>query len=343
MIAIAILMLGLTPVRIPVAGKPGRVVTADMNRDGKLDVVAGCDRAVTVLLGNGRGGFREASRIAVSGQPTELAIADFNRDGAPDVAFADHDTLFVFLLAGDGAGGLTKLGHARVRPSGRPHVHGLVAGDWDGDGKPDLAHFNIAEREIVLLGGDGRGGMSPGKTLASGEPNNPLSFDANGDGIPDLAVPDTGAGAVHIWLGGGKGEFQPATGSPYLVAMRPYNAASGDWNGDGHADLAVTHDDIPRMTILLGDGHGRFQPGPVVDLGERVYGVAFVGREVIAASDRAYRIASADRAVRPVERPKGGWTVVTGDVNGDGHPDLIDASPADGEVRIYPGPIRDKK
>jgi hypothetical protein len=343
MLLFLLLGMPLTPVTVSVPGKPNRVAAADMNRDGRLDLVAGCDRAVTVLLGDGRGGFREASRIAVSGQPTELVISDFNRDGAPDVAFADHDTLFVFLLAGDGKGGLKKLGHTRVRLSGRPHVQGLLAGDWNGDGKPDLAHCNIAEREIVLLGGDGRGEMSPAGTLASRHPNNPLSFDPNGDGIRDLAIPDTEEGAVHVHIGDGKGGFHRAAGSPYRVANRPYNAASGDWNGDGHADLAVTHDDITRMTILLGDGRGRFQPGPAIDMGERVYGVVFVGREVIAASDCAYRIASADRTVRRIGRPKGGWTVVADDVNGDGHPDLIDASPEDGEVRIYPGPLREKK
>jgi hypothetical protein len=343
MIFAALLALTLTPLRIPVAGKPDRIATADMNLDGKIDLVVGCDRAISVLLGDGRGGFRESSRLAVNGQPTEFAIADFNRDGSPDVAFADHDTLFVFVLAGDGKGGLTKLGQTRVRPTGRPHVHGLAAGDWNRDGKPDLAHFNIAEHEIVLLEGDGRGEMSPVKTIASSYPNNPLTFDGNGDGITDLAVPDTAEGTVHILLGDGRGGFVPAPGSPHRISDRPLNAAAGDWNGDGHTDLAITHDDIARMTLLLGDGRGGFRLGPVIDMGENVYGVAFVGRKVVTATDRAYRIVADGEAMRRIERPKGNWRVVVADVNGDGHPDLLDTSPVDGEVRIYLGPITNEK
>ncbi len=80
-----------------------------------------------------------------------------------------------------------------------------------------------------------------GSPVAVGSnPNNAAVGDFNGDGIPDLAVPNPGSNNVSILLGDGNGGFAPA-GSPVAVGSAPIGVAVGDFNGDGIADLAVAN------------------------------------------------------------------------------------------------------
>ena len=132
--------------------------------------------------------------------------------------------------------------------------------------------------------------------------------DFNNDGIPDLAVANSGDGTASILLGKGNGTFQPAAGSPIAVGEAPWAIAVGDFNGDGDTDLAVANYTSQSVTILLGNGNGTFT----------------------------------EAANSSIPLPEYPISLVTGDFNGDGIADLaIVATPADttgtGTVTIFLG------
>jgi hypothetical protein len=139
-----------------------RLRTADVNADGHLDiVVAGFEQSgVTVLLGDGHGGFKDApgSPFAAGDNPFAVAIVDLNDDGHADIAVANYsghavDTTkdAVNILYGDGSG---RFQRGPTRSVGASPVM-IAAGDVDGDGQPDVAVSDSSGNAITLLLNDG--------------------------------------------------------------------------------------------------------------------------------------------------------------------------------------------
>src|SRR5208337_484831 len=82
---------------------------------------------------------------------------------------------------------------------------------------------------------------------------------ASGNGFPDLATASNHDNTASVLLGKGDGTFQPQ--QTYGTGIQPYGVATGDFNGDGFADLAVTNSGAPgTVSVLLGKGYGTFQP-----------------------------------------------------------------------------------
>ena len=86
--------------------------------------------------------------------------------------------------------------------------------------------------------------------------------DLNGDGNLDIAVANKDSEDVTVLLGDGRGQFHPAPGSPFAAGHCPNDIAVGDFNGDKKPDLAIVNHDTPYLTLLLGDGQGRFTAAP---------------------------------------------------------------------------------
>jgi hypothetical protein len=257
--------------RLAVGHGPVAVAIADLNQDGFADLIvanAG-DGTLTVLLGNGRGAFAPApgSPFAAGEHPTDLAVADFDGDGHLDVAVANHSMPYITVLFGDGHGRLGRRSTVPVRS--RPHPHGIVAGDWNGDGRIDLAIDSFAEDKLEILMNEGGGHFRSAAMLATGRhPYERLrSADLNGDGRPDLFVADFEGDDVTLLLNEGGGRWKSLERP--RVAPSPFAIAACDVNGDGHLDLVTAHysgqlDDPRRdaISVLLGDGKGTFRPAP---------------------------------------------------------------------------------
>lgn len=141
-----------------VGSRPTNVAVADFNGDKKSDLaaVSSGDAAfsvppnVTVLLGNGEGGFGSAS-IPLNLMPSALAVGDFNGDMKPDLALACTDgsptNNELRILLGDGVGGF---GAASISPIGI-NPTSVAVGDFNGDRKPDLAVANFSSGSVSVL------------------------------------------------------------------------------------------------------------------------------------------------------------------------------------------------
>jgi hypothetical protein len=136
----------------------------------------------------------------------------------------------------------------------------IAAGDFNNDGKVDLAVTNFGNNNLTILEGNGDGTFTPAASSpATGAwPYGVALGDFNRDGNLDLAVANAGSNNVTILLGNGNGTFTPAA-SP-ATGLEPYALAAGDFNGDGFLDLAVTNLNGNNVTILLGNGDGTFTP-----------------------------------------------------------------------------------
>jgi hypothetical protein len=157
---------------------------------------------VSVLLGNGAGGFTPApgSPFAAVGSASRLTVGDFNNDGRPDL-MAANDSGGVSVLLGDGAGGF------RLAPGSplalRDQPGALVTGDFNKDGRLDLAVANYRAKSVSVLLGDGEGRFKQTKhsTFAVGsQPDGLVVADFNKDHRPDLAAANWLNGDVSVLL-----------------------------------------------------------------------------------------------------------------------------------------------
>lgn len=259
---------------LPAGAHASIVTAADVNRDSRPDLVIANLEAdeVTILLNEGSGRFRPAlgSPLKSGSQPNDFAIADFNHDGNPDIAIVNTQTPFISIFLGDGRGAFSPASGSPIRTDSYPHPHGVTAGDFTGRGAIDLMTDSWGHNQIEMLIGDGRGGFAVGPLFGVGKrPYQRLrSADLNGDGKPDIVTTNLDGDSVTVLLGDGQGGFREATGSPFKTAPAPWEVAIADVNRDGKPDLVIipydrdakTRAGEANVTILIGDGTGRFTP-----------------------------------------------------------------------------------
>jgi len=260
-------------VKIKVGNSPGSVEIADFNNDQLPDlaVTSETDGNVTVLLGNGKGSFSEApgSPFATGNIPNDIAKGDFNKDGNIDLAFANHDRNYLTVLLGKGDGSFAPAPNSPFRVGAIPHVHGIATGDFNADGRLDLATDSWGNDQVEVLFGDSIDGFkTPGTFFKVGKhPYQRLrAADVNHDAKDDIVTTNLDGDNVTVLLNGGESNFSEPQGSPFPCGDSPFGVAIGDVNADGNPDLAVVNSPASTadgtgtngLTILLGDGGGKF-------------------------------------------------------------------------------------
>jgi len=260
-------------VSYPAGGFPFQLVVEDFDRDGIEDVAVSLNSvaAIALLRGGGSAGTGDGTLgapvlLPLNTPSTGLERGDFNLDGITDLVATENAAGTIALFLGTGAsvlgsGSFLTATHIAVGPV----PFELAVGDFNADGKPDLA---VARQTsgggTAILAGTGTGSFLPPTVLASGNSVVVTPDDLNLDGITDLAIGSiTGAntGTVRIFLGGGSGGVGDGTFTSAQSAGTigdPYQIVAEDLDGDGRRDLAVSY----YVTSHIGVFQGLCDGGP---------------------------------------------------------------------------------
>ncbi|MGI8553254.1 MAG: FG-GAP-like repeat-containing protein [Dehalococcoidia bacterium] len=166
---------------------PEPLVAADLNGDGKLDLIDGEAASLVVRLGNGDGTFQSPVVVDGNAHPQSIVVTDLNADTKPDVVIINDATSTFDVFLGNGSGGFLP----RVDYGTSNYPNSLTVADFDGDGKLDIAvALGNQSAGVMVLLGNGDGTLQPALTVASGGGGfgSIVAADFNGDQRRDLAA-----------------------------------------------------------------------------------------------------------------------------------------------------------
>jgi len=341
-----------------VGSGPWGVALGDVTGDGLPDIVVansnyyGNGNDVSVLAGDGAGGFAPQVRYDVGDEPAGLALGDVTGDGLPDIVTANshwvdwEDTSDISVLAADGAGGF--ISDVTYAVGDRPYC--VALGDVTADGIPDIVTANWSGYNVSILAGDGAGGFAPEVRLAIGTGPRWLALgDVTDDGITDIVTANTNRDEVSILAGDGAGGFA-AQLSFDVGGYQPRYVALGDVTGDGIPDIVTANSGSDDVSILAGAGVRAFIPETAYGVGTGPRGVALGDvtgdgfRDIVTANldsdDVSVLAGDGDGGFASQVRYAVGdspYSVALGDITGDGNPDIVTANYHTDDVSVLSG------
>ena len=341
-----------TPASYPLSGQPVALVAGDFVGNGNIDVAAANTNGnVSILLNTTGDGTFSASHVTLGGSLTGIAAGDFKKDGHLDLAVSDSSNNTVHVLTNNGSGTFVEYGTYTTGSGTNPSS--IVAADFNQDGNMDVATSNAGTNTATILLGNGTGALAIQAAQPTGtDPIALATTDVNSDGYPDLVAFDElsgSTGAVAVLLGNGDGTLQVAqtTNQAFLPGTQP---AVADFNRDGKPDIALTQQGNQLASVMLNNtlptqypdgrsfaaahslinGYGNFADSVAVgDFNKD-------GRLDIAVSylqDNSVRVllnngsgASNFNTAMTYAVGTQPYSVASGDLNGDGYPDLVTAN-----------------
>ncbi|MEM7310008.1 MAG: VCBS repeat-containing protein [Planctomycetota bacterium] len=307
--------------RLSLDGIPRAAREADLDGDGDRElVVVGGDQSVWVLGLGSAGGpsawTNEAApsptRLAAPGAvPVDLERADLDRDGRPELLLIDfYDSGYGVLgaFAPDGEPRLSFKEYAGQDPVD------AVAGDFDGDGRLDLAVANRNAQRVSLLLGSGFAApkrvpfYQAFRTPVGANPTRVHAGNLDADPLPEAIALNAG----DRTLAGRNNRFGLLEGDGPLVRpeLAPRSFAAGDADGDGDTDLAIVEADAngARLALYRGDGAGAFAAPERFDVAEGDVVFAREGAEAAlavldAAGSALHLVLPASGEVRRIPLP----------------------------------------
>jgi hypothetical protein len=345
---------------------PVSVVLADLNSDGKLDliVVNANANSLSVLLnttapGSVTASFAEKQNVATSEGPIYVTAGDLNSDGKPDLVVVNVLVNTVSVLLNNTSPGATIPTFAPKQDfATETNPLSVALADLNGDGKLDLATANFDAGTVTVL----LNTTAPGSTTSSFSglqefvTGDGAAFvttgDLNGDGKLDLAVANFSSNTVSVLLnitptGAGTASF--AANKQIATGTSPIFVTTGDVNADGKLDLAVANFDSNDVSLLL-NSTGAGSPVPSFDAkqdfatgnsplfiavddlngdGKVDLAVANLNSSTVSVLLNTVEVSSAPSAFalkQDVNTGSGPRAVAVGDMNGDGKPDVAVAN-----------------
>ncbi len=278
---------------------PTAMAVGDFNKDGNQDILLNHSfSGVEIYFGNGTSGFNfgtyNNNSLKIS---SAVVFGDFNSDGNPDVASSIPNSNEVLLNFADGSGGLG-VNNVFISISVGTNPSALATGDFNGDGKLDIACSNHNSNNVSIRLGNGSGGFTNAADVTVGTgPNSIAVGDFNSDGKQDIMTANDGSSNVSVRLGNGSGGFTGTT--TISLFANPSFISLGDFNADGKQDFAAVCNSNNLIFVRYGDGLGNFTG--------------------ITELSGGYNIKS----------------IAVGDYNGDGKPDIATASQGTYSVVVF--------
>ncbi len=195
--------------------------------------------------------------VGVGTSPRSVTIGDFNGDNKQDIAVANYASSSISIRLGDGSGGFTSPVVPEV--SVGPFPRSVAVGDFNNDGRQDIATTGFALGFVSIRLGDGAGGFTGSTEISVDKGPYAIAIgDFNGDGFEDFATANSASVNVSVRLGDGLGGFTMPAVPSVDVDGSPRSIAIADFNGDGKQDFATANSSSANVSIRLGDGLGGF-------------------------------------------------------------------------------------
>jgi outer membrane protein assembly factor BamB len=341
-----------------VGAEPVALAVGDLDHNGTPDLVVARRTANGILpyfsnpAGMGRT-FTTGTALSTDIVPVAVVLGDFDRDGDLDAATAGESGA-VQLSMNQGSGTFSN-GTRLSLPGG--FFTDLAAADFNRDGSLDLVVADAGNKSVVVMLGNGTGGLSDQAPVTlTGRPSALAVGDVDRDGKADVIV-GLDTTEIEVLLGDGGGKLVPF--GTFDVGAGQTGVALADFNGDGRLDVAVAELGKQTVVVGLGDGGGKFggfKGFPLPDDPRRLASGDFDGdgRPDIAgsaAADTAFLLRNITGILCPaasfarsgrLQWPLGGnpMAIAKGDWNGDGIPDLAVAGTSFLSILIGDGTLR---
>jgi hypothetical protein len=346
---------------------PNQLVAGDFNGDGKTDLAvtntgAAVANGAFVYINSGSAlPTTRTETLTTGSSPWGIAIGDFTGDGKPDMAVANNasNTVFVYHNNGTATPFPTTIGVGDFTLTGLVTPAGITTGDFNSDGKLDLAVANNGSTSVSLFTNTGASLPTTASSIltAGTAPEYIVAGDFNGDGKTDLAVTNFTSNSTSTFINTGTG-LSTIISSTLTTGSGPLGLVAADFNVDGRTDLAVANSSANTVSVFNNQSVVAAAAKQIINQDNTIVG-AKINLAVGSTSD-AFDIVSStgttlaafDSAGREklgtsaaangsftskfdLSNTSGTKGITTGDFNGDGKTDLALTRDGSTTVAIY--------